>query len=52
MHQAGTREAVTRSGLIIVGFKAQISLDKQAEFHDRLERSLVKSEDLHELGEL
>ena len=45
-------EAVTRSGLIVVGSKAQIFLDKQAEFHDRLERGLVKSEDLYELGEL
>ncbi len=45
-------EAVKRSGLIVVGSKAQIFLDKQAEFYDRLERGLVKSEDLHELGEL
>jgi len=45
-------EAVKRSGLIVVGSKAQILLDKQAEFSDRLERGLVKSEDLHELGEL
>ena len=45
-------EAVKRSGLIVVGYKPQIFLDKQAEFHDRLERGLVKSEDLHELGEL
>lgn len=45
-------EAVKRSDLIIVGSKQQIFLDKQAEFHDRLERGLVKAEDLHELGEL
>ncbi len=45
-------EAVKRSGLIVVGSKAQILLDKQAEFYDRLERGLVKSEDLNELGEL
>jgi alanine dehydrogenase len=45
-------EAVRRSGLIVVGSKAQVFLDKQAEFHDRLEGGLVKSEDLHELAEL
>ena len=41
-----------KAGLIVVGYKPQIFLDKQAEFHDRLERGLVKAEDLHELGEL
>ncbi|MSP37287.1 MAG: ornithine cyclodeaminase family protein [Deltaproteobacteria bacterium] len=45
-------EAVIRSNLIVVGYKPQIFLDKQAEFHDRLERGIVKPEDLHELGEL
>jgi ornithine cyclodeaminase/alanine dehydrogenase-like protein (mu-crystallin family) len=45
-------EAVLKSNLIVVGYKPQIFLDKQAEFHDRLERGLVKAEDLHELGEL
>ena len=45
-------EAVMKANLIVVGYKAQIFLDKQAEFHDRLERGLVKAEDLHELGEL
>ena len=45
-------EAVMKSNLIVVGYKPQIFLDKQAEFHDRLERGLVKPEDLHELGEL
>jgi len=45
-------EAVLKANLIVVGYKAQIFLDKQAEFHDRLERGLVKAEDLHELGEL
>jgi ornithine cyclodeaminase/alanine dehydrogenase-like protein (mu-crystallin family) len=45
-------EAVLRSALIVVGSKQQIFIDKQAEFHDRLERGLVKPEDLHELGEL
>ena len=38
--------------LIVVGYKPQIFLDKQAEFHERLERGLVKAEDLHELGDL
>ena len=38
--------------LIVVGSKPQIFLDKQAEFHDRIERGLVKAEDLHELGDL
>ena len=41
-----------KSNLIVVGYKPQIFLDKQAEFHDRIERGLVKAEDLHELGEL
>jgi ornithine cyclodeaminase/alanine dehydrogenase-like protein (mu-crystallin family) len=45
-------EAIRRANLIIVGYKPQIFLDKQAEFHDRLERGIVKAEDLHELGEL
>jgi ornithine cyclodeaminase/alanine dehydrogenase-like protein (mu-crystallin family) len=45
-------EAVMKSDLIVVGSKQQIFLDKQAEFHDRLERGIVKAEDLHELGEL
>jgi alanine dehydrogenase len=45
-------EAIKRASLIIVGYKPQIFLDKQAEFHDRIERGLVKPEDLHELGDL
>lgn len=45
-------EAVMKAGLIVVGYKPQIFLDKQAEFHDRLERGIVKAEDLHELGDL
>jgi alanine dehydrogenase len=45
-------EAILKANLIVVGYKPQIFLDKQAEFHDRLERGLVKAEDLHELGEL
>jgi len=45
-------EAVMKADLIIVGYKPQIFLDKQAEFHDRIERGLLKAEDLHELGDL
>jgi len=45
-------EAVKRANLIVVGYKPQIFLDKQAEFYDRIERGIVKAEDLHELGEL
>ncbi|MFQ5681972.1 MAG: ornithine cyclodeaminase family protein [Candidatus Binatia bacterium] len=45
-------EVIRRAGLIVVGYKPQIFLDRQAEFADRLERGLVKPEDLHELGEL
>lgn len=45
-------EAIRRAGLIVVGYKPQIFLDRQAEFADRLERGLVRPEDLHELGEL
>src|SRR5215467_4139466 len=45
-------EAVTRASLIVVGYKLQIFIDKQAEFHDRLARGMIKAEDLHELGEL
>jgi alanine dehydrogenase len=45
-------DAIKRSDLIIVGYKPQIFLDRQAEFHDRLERGIIKAEDLHELGEL
>jgi alanine dehydrogenase len=45
-------EAIRKADLIVVGYKPQIFLDKQAEFYDRLERGLVKAEDLHELGEL
>jgi len=45
-------ETIKRAGLIVVGYKPQIFLDRQAEFADRLERGLLKPEDLHELGEL
>ncbi|HKY09265.1 MAG TPA: ornithine cyclodeaminase family protein [Candidatus Binatia bacterium] len=45
-------EAVMKANLIVVGYKPQIFLDKQAEFYDRIERGLVKAEDLHELGDL
>lgn len=45
-------EAVLKADLIVVGYKPQIFLDQQAEFHDRLERGLVRADDLHELGEL
>ncbi len=45
-------EVIRRAGLIVVGNKKQIFLDRQAEFADRLERGLVHEEDLHELGEL
>jgi alanine dehydrogenase len=45
-------EAVLKADLIVVGYKPQIFLDRQAEFHDRLERGLVRADDLHELGEL
>lgn len=45
-------EVIRRAGLIVVGHKKQIFLDRQAEFADRLEKGLVKAEDLHELGEL
>jgi len=45
-------ETIRRAGLIVVGFKQQIFLDRQAEFAERLERGMVKAEDLHELGEL
>jgi ornithine cyclodeaminase/alanine dehydrogenase-like protein (mu-crystallin family) len=45
-------EAVMKSDFIVVGSKQQIFIDKQAEFHDRLERGIVKAEDLHELGDL
>lgn len=45
-------EAIRRADLIVVGYRPQIFIDKQAEFHERIERGIVKSEDLHELGEL
>jgi ornithine cyclodeaminase/alanine dehydrogenase-like protein (mu-crystallin family) len=45
-------EVIRRAALIVVGYKKQIFLDRQAEFFDRLERGLVRAEDLHELGEL
>jgi ornithine cyclodeaminase/alanine dehydrogenase-like protein (mu-crystallin family) len=45
-------EAIKKADLIVVGYKPQIFIDKQAEFHDRIERGIVKAEDLHELGEL
>ncbi|MBI2985456.1 MAG: hypothetical protein HYY45_01690 [Deltaproteobacteria bacterium] len=45
-------ETIRRAGLIVVGYKQQIFMDRQAEFAERLERGLVKPEDLHELGEL
>jgi alanine dehydrogenase len=45
-------EAITKAQLIVVGYKAQIFLDKQAEFYDRIERGIIKAVDLHELGDL
>lgn len=45
-------EVIRRAGLIVVGYKAQLFIDRQAEFAERLDRGLVKPEDLHELGEL
>jgi len=45
-------EVIRRAGLIVVGYKPQIFLDRQAEFAERIERGMVKPEDLHELGEL
>ncbi len=45
-------ETIKRAGLIVVGYKAQIFIDRQAEFAERLDQGMVKPEDLHELGEL
>jgi ornithine cyclodeaminase/alanine dehydrogenase-like protein (mu-crystallin family) len=45
-------ETIRRAGLIVVGYKPQIFIDRQAEFAERIERGLIKAEDLHELGEL
>lgn len=45
-------ETIKRAGLIVVGYKPQIFIDRQAEFAERLDRGMVKPEDLHELGEL
>ena len=45
-------EAVVKANLIVVGYKPQIFIDKQAEFHDRIERGLIRAEYLHELGDL
>src|SRR6266508_5046270 len=45
-------EAIRKADLIVVGYKPQIFIDKQAEFHDRIARGIVKPEDLHELGDL
>jgi len=38
--------------LIGVGYTPPIYLDKQDEFHDRIERGIGKAEDLHEVGDL
>ncbi|MGH7772854.1 MAG: ornithine cyclodeaminase family protein [Candidatus Binatia bacterium] len=45
-------ETIRRAGLIVVGYKPQIFIDRQAEFAERIDRGMVKPEDLHELGEL
>jgi ornithine cyclodeaminase/alanine dehydrogenase-like protein (mu-crystallin family) len=45
-------EVIRRAGLIVVGYKPQIFIDRQAEFAERIDRGLVKAGDLHELGEL
>jgi ornithine cyclodeaminase/alanine dehydrogenase-like protein (mu-crystallin family) len=45
-------ETIRRAALIVVGYKPQIFIDRQAEFSACLERGMIKAEDLHELGEL
>ena len=45
-------ETIRRAGLIIVGYKPQIFLDRQAEFAGQLARGTLNPDDLHELGEL
>ena len=43
---------VERADRIVVGFRQQIFLDRQAEIYPRIQRGLIREEDLHELGEL
>ncbi|MCY4486669.1 MAG: hypothetical protein OXF11_06070 [Deltaproteobacteria bacterium] len=43
---------IERADLIVVGFRRQVFLDKQAALFPRIERDLIKEEDLHEPGEL
>ncbi len=45
-------EVIRRAGIIVVGYKKQIFLDRQAEFADRLEKGMIRPEDLHDLGDL
>jgi ornithine cyclodeaminase/alanine dehydrogenase-like protein (mu-crystallin family) len=45
-------DTIRRAGLIVVGYKPQIFIDRQAEFAERLQSGMVNPEDLHELGEL
>ncbi len=45
-------EVIRRASLVVVGYRRQIIIDRQAEFHERLQRGLIKEDDLHELGEL
>jgi len=45
-------ETIRRASVIVVGYKPQIFIDRQAEFAERLDRGIVKPEDLHELGDL
>lgn len=43
---------IERADRIVVGFRQQIFLDRQAEIYPRIQRGLIREEDLHELGEL
>lgn len=43
---------IERADRIVVGFRQQVFLDRQAEIYPRIQRGLIREEDLHELGEL
>jgi len=44
-------ETIARSDVILVSSREQIFIDKQGDLYDRIEKKIIKPEDIYELGE-